>query len=91
MGKDREKSKSIMFGKKKDGLKQTGSRKKYFFDYVIFTQTANVPDHFSFASTHYLRTTNFKFFSEINEERESYYDCSKDNTHKMSRRIIFIT
>ena len=32
------------------GIKSTGSRKKYFFDYVVFTQTANPPDHWSFAS-----------------------------------------
>ena len=89
MGKDREKVNQL-FGKKKNGLKQTGSRKKYFFDYIIFTQTANVPDHFTFASTHYLRTTNFKFFSEINEERESYYDCSKDSPPKCQGEIFLL-
>jgi nicotinamidase-related amidase len=38
-----------------DGSYPTGSRKKYFFDHIIYTQTAYPPDHFSFASHHYLR------------------------------------
>ena len=89
MGKERDKI-NEMFGKNKDGLKQTGSRKKYYFDYIIFTQTSNVPDHFTFASTHYLRTTNFKFFSEINEDRESYYDCSKDKIPKCQGNLFLL-
>jgi nicotinamidase-related amidase len=37
------------------GSYPTGSRKKYFFDSIIYTQTAYPPDHYSFASHHYLR------------------------------------
>ena len=53
----------------KSGLKKnvfdTGSRKKYFFDIVIFTQTIKSPDHFSFASTHFLNNpTKYSYFSD---------------------------
>lgn len=47
---------------------ETGSRKKYFFDMIIFTQIANSPDHFSFASTYYLDNPGlFKSFSSKDE------------------------
>ncbi len=38
-----------------DGTYPTGTRKKYYFDHVVYTQTAYPPDHKSFASHHYLR------------------------------------
>ncbi len=38
-----------------DGTYPTGTRKKYYFDHIVYTQTAYPPDHKSFASHHYLR------------------------------------
>ena len=43
---------------------ETGTRKKFYFDVIIFTQIANPPDHMSFASTYYLDNPSlFKTFS----------------------------
>ena len=38
-----------------EGSYQTGTRKKYFFDHIIYTQTAYPPYNKSFSSHHYLR------------------------------------
>ena len=55
----------------------TGARKKYYFDMVVFTQIANPPDHFSFASSHYLKDpTKFNYFSS-NSPGIKYVKSSK--------------
>jgi len=64
-----------MLGDNKKGVKSTGSRMKYFFDYIIFTQVCNTPDHWTFSSHHYLRNLKYKYFTELNEERKSYFKC----------------
>lgn len=38
-----------------NGTYPSGSRKKYYFDKIVYTQTVNPPDHFSLSSHHYLR------------------------------------
>jgi len=43
-----------------EGSYPTGSRKKHFFDSIIYTQTAYPPDHNAFASHHYLRAKKEK-------------------------------
>lgn len=53
----------------KSGLKKnvfdTGSRKKFFYDIIIFTQTIKSPNHFSFASTHFLNNpVKYSYFSD---------------------------
>ena len=62
-----------MLGDNKKGVKSSGSRMKHFFDYIIFTQVCNTPDHWTFSSHHYLRNLKYKYFTEINEERKSYF------------------
>ena len=51
----------------------TGSRKKNYFDMIIFTQEANPPDHWTFASHHYLRDANtYDYFTGSNKgEKEN--------------------
>ena len=56
--------------KKKNPLQKsdydTGARKKYYFDMIIFTQIANPPDHFTFASHHFLNNPEvFKPFASV--------------------------
>ena len=44
---------------------ETGSRQKFYYDFIIYTMTINPPDHWSFASHHYLRDSKkYKAFSE---------------------------
>jgi nicotinamidase-related amidase len=64
-----------LLGENKKGVKSSGSRIKNFFDFIIFTQVCNSPDHWTFSSHHYLRNTNYKYFTEINEEKKSYFKC----------------
>jgi len=64
-----------MLGDNKKGVKSSGARMKHFFDYIIFTQVCNTPDHWTFSSHHYLRDLKYKYFTEINEERKSYFKC----------------
>lgn len=64
-GKEVKSKKNILSS---EGEFETGTRKKYFFDMIIFTQIANNPDHFSFASTYYLDNPGlFKSFSSKDE------------------------
>ena len=55
----------------------TGARKKYYYDIIIFTQVANPPDHYSFASHHYLRNDSFGHFTNDNDTRKKYYITKK--------------
>lgn len=64
----------------KSGLKKnvfdTGSRKKYFYDIIIFTQTIKSPNHLSFASTHFLNNpTKYSYFSD--EKKKNIFIKSK--------------
>ena len=77
-------------GADRKGIKSTGSRKKYFFDLVVFTQTANVPDHWTFASHHYLRNLDYKYFSELNKSRKSYFDCNSKKGKTKCKGNVFL-
>ena len=55
----------------------SGARKKYYYDVIIFTQVANPPDHYSFASHHYLRDQDFGHFTNDNETKKKYYITKK--------------
>lgn len=77
-------------GEDRKGIKSTGSRKKYFFDFIIFTQIANVPDHWTFASHHYLRDLNYKYFTELNSTRKSYYNCEESQVQKKCKGEYFL-
>lgn len=44
---------------------ETGARQKFYYDIIIYTMTSNPPDHWSFASHHYLRSSKkYKAFTE---------------------------
>jgi len=60
-----------------EGSYATGTRKKYFFDHIIYTQTAYPPDHFSFASHHYLREKKKKIQDLIQESHFTYEEAVK--------------
>jgi nicotinamidase-related amidase len=76
--------------KKEKGVKNTGSRQKYFFDYIIFTQIANVPDHWTFASHHYLRNQDYRFFTQVLEGKKQSFDCSTKKGLEKCKGNIFL-
>ena len=55
-----------------EGSYQTGTRKKYYFDHIVYTQTAYPPDHKSFASHHYLREKKEKIKDLITKQNMTY-------------------
>ena len=55
-----------------EGSYQTGTRKKYFFDHIVYTQTAYPPDHKSFSSHHYLREKKQKIKELITTKNMTY-------------------
>ncbi len=63
-----------------DGSYYTGARKKYFFDHIIYTQTAYPPDHSSFASHHYLREKKQKLKDMMEMESISLKDAMEKLT-----------
>lgn len=63
-----------------DGSYHTGARKKYFFDHIIYTQTAYPPDHSSFASHHYLREKKQKLKDMMEMESISLKDAMEKLT-----------
>lgn len=70
-GREKEK----MLGGKDEGY-DTGSRKKNYFDIIIFTQDANPPDHWTFASHYYLRNPEeYDYFSGSNKGKKKTYTC----------------
>ena len=77
-------------GTDRKGIKSTGSRKKHFFDLIVFTQTVNVPDHWTFASHHYLRNLDYKYFSELNKSRKSYFDCNSKKGKTKCKGNVFL-
>jgi nicotinamidase-related amidase len=58
-----------------EGSYPTGTRKKYVFDHIVYTQTAYPPDHPSFASYHYLREKKNKIKELITTQNMSYQDA----------------
>ena len=62
--------KTSLLGQTNLGL-DTGTRKKFFFDTIIFTQDGNPPDHWTFASHHFLRKPEeFDYFSGSNKGKK---------------------
>ena len=75
----------------KKGEFETGARKKYFFDMIIFTHNGNAPDHFSFASTYYLDNPGlFKTFSSKDEGAAFITSKSKLKRKGKPRYIYFL-
>lgn len=66
-----------------EGSYPTGSRKKYFFDSVIYTQTAYPPDHHAFASHHYLRAKKEKINQIMTNQGIDYNAARKQVTDEM--------
>ena len=69
-----------------EGSYQTGTRKKYFFDHIVYTQTAYPPDHKSFSSHHYLREKKQKLKELITTKNMTYQaafnNIKEDNLDK---------
>ncbi len=63
-----------------DGAYPTGSRKKYFFDHIIYSQVAYPPDHHTFASHHYLREKKQKLKDMMEMQSISYEDAREKLT-----------
>jgi nicotinamidase-related amidase len=63
-----------------EGSYPTGTRKKYFFDHIVYTQTAYPPDHPSFASHHYLREKKNKIKDMVTTQNISYKEALKKVT-----------
>jgi nicotinamidase-related amidase len=63
-----------------EGSYPTGARKKYFFDHIVYTQTAYPPDHPSFASHHYLRDKKNKIKDLLAKQNLSYQQALKKIT-----------
>ena len=51
------------------GIKDSGSRKKYFFDLIIYTLDINPPDFYGFQSYHFLRDKS-TFYSDQKEKKK---------------------
>jgi nicotinamidase-related amidase len=80
--------KNNLFGSKITGI-DTGSRKKFFFDTVIFTQDGNPPDHWTFASHHYLRKPEeFDYFSGSNKDKKKTYKCKGVRCKRKSKLLL---
>ena len=68
---------------------ETGARPKYYFDMVVFTQIANPPDHFSFASHYFLDNPGlFKTFSSKDEG--TAYITSKSKLKKKGKKKLYL-
>ena len=81
-------SKKKMLGGVTDGI-ETGSRKKIYFDIVIFTQDGNPPDHWTFASHHYLRNSKkFDHFSGSSKEKSKTYKCKGKRCKKKTKILL---
>ena len=63
-----------------DGTYPTGSRKKYFFDHIIYTQTAFPADHHTFASYHYLREKKQRIKDIMETQSINYEEAHKKIT-----------
>ncbi len=63
-----------------DGTYPTGSRKKYFFDHIVYTQTAFPADHHTFASYHYLREKKQRIKDIMESQSINYEDAHKKIT-----------
>jgi nicotinamidase-related amidase len=80
--------KTNMFGTKNSGV-DTGSRKKFFFDTIIFTQDGNPPDHWTFASHHYLRKPEeFDYFSGSTKGKKKTYKCKGVRCKRKSKLLL---
>ncbi len=77
--------KSGLLGQVKPGI-ETGTRKKFFFDTIIFTQDGNPPDHWTFASHHFLRKPNqFDYFSGSNKGKKKTYKCKGQRCRRQTK------
>ena len=57
-----------------NSLFETNSRKKYYYDVIVFSCTTNPPDHFIFASHHNLRNPQqYKLYVESSKKKENSY------------------
>jgi nicotinamidase-related amidase len=67
----------------------TGSRKKLYFDTIIFTQEGNPPDHWTFASHHYLRYPNqYDHFSGSSKDKKKTYKCRGHRCRKQTKVLL---
>lgn len=68
---------------------ETGTRKKNYFDIIIFTQDGNPPDHWSFASHHYLREgEKYDYFSGSNKGKKKTYKCTGKRCRKKTKILL---
>lgn len=67
----------------------TGSRKKNYFDIIIFTQDGNPPDHWSLASHHYLRDTKtYDFFAGSTKGKKKTFKCAGKKCKKKTKILL---
>lgn len=82
------KEKTNMLGQLKSGT-DTGARKKFFFDTIIFTQDGNPPDHWTFASHHFLRNPEeFDYFSSSTKGKKKTYKCKGVRCKGKTKRLL---
>lgn len=71
-GKSGKKSKKLLSTFMGESIFNTGSRKKYYYDIIIFSCVINVPDSVTFSSHHYLRNSSlFKPYSSPTKKIKS--------------------
>ena len=69
----------------------TGSRRKNYFDVIIFTQDANPPDHWTFASHYYLRDSNtYDYFSGSNKGKKKKKINAKGENVKEKQKYYYL-
>ena len=69
----------------------TGARQKFYYDFIIYTMSANPPDHWTFSSHHYLRDSKkYKAFIEkkTNKLRNTYIPPKKSKRNNKERFLL---
>ena len=80
--------KKTMLGGVDEGI-ETNSRKKNYFDLIIFTQDGNPPDHWTFASHHYLRDPDtYDYFSGSNKGKKKTYKCKGKRCKRKTKILL---
>ena len=82
------KEKKKLLGGIEEGF-DTNSRKKNYFDIIIFTQDGNPPDHWTFASHHFLRDPKkFDYFSGSSKDRKKTFKCTGKKCKRKSKILL---
>ena len=93
-GKSGKKSKKLMNTITGDkSYFDTGSRKKFYFDIIIFSCIVNRPDSFNFASHHYLRNSSMykPYIHPAKKYKSTYYIPGNNEEKKYGMKKIVLT